>query len=64
MVVMIEPDKLSKKVGIPLATLVFSAAIWVWFIPDVPVLVKVFATIMFPISSLMILAWTKFKEEK
>ena len=59
-----EPEKISKKIGIPFAMLVFSTSIWVWFIPNAPVMLKVFSTIMFPIASFMILAWTKFKEEK
>lgn len=64
MTVIQEPEKLSKKVGIPLAILVFSASIWVWFVPNTQIIVKVFCTMIFPITSLMILSWTKFKEDK
>jgi hypothetical protein len=59
-----EPSMLSKKLGIPFAIFIFSASIWAWFIPDVPMMVRIFSTIMFPIASLMILVWTKFKDDK
>jgi hypothetical protein len=58
-----EPEKLSKKVGIPIAILSFSMSVLVWFIPNVPMMLKVFSTIMFPIASLMVIAWTNFDKD-
>lgn len=59
-----EPDRLSKKFGIPIAILSFSTSIWVWFIPNVPELLKIFCTIMMPIGSFMVIAWTKFNNKE
>jgi len=62
----VEPPMLSKKVGIPFALFAFSPCIWVWFVPSeyLPLVSKIIAMVVFPIYTLMILAWTKFGKDK
>lgn len=69
-----EPDKISWKISIPLILVLLSFVIFVWVapkdgyyfntFPSVDLTLKILFTILSPIGSLMVLAWTKFKEEK
>lgn len=69
-----EPEKISWKIGIPLVLIILSLPIYAWINPlegfyytshpNFDLALKIIITIVSPIGSLMVLAWTKFKKDK